>query len=61
LRVSLVSPDGRLVVAQSRFTVRSTAFSGVGLVLTVGALVVLLGWWGRHHVRGRRNRRLVSS
>lgn len=61
LRVSLVSPDGRLVVAESRFTVRSTAFSGVGLVLTAGALTVLLGWWARHHVRGRRNRRLVSS
>lgn len=61
LRVSLVSPDGRLVAAESRFTVRSTAVSGVGLVLTAGALVVLLAWWGRHHVRGRRNRRLVSS
>jgi hypothetical protein len=61
LRVTLVSPDGRLVVGESRFTVRSTAFSGVGLVLSAGALVVLLAWWARHHVRGRRNRRLVSS
>ena len=61
LRVSLVSPDGRLVVGETRFTVRSTAISGVGIVLTAGALVVLVAWWARHHVRGRRNRRLVQQ
>jgi hypothetical protein len=61
LRVQLLSPDGGLLIGESRFTVRSTAFSGVGLVLTVGALGVLLLWWGRHLVRGRRNRRLVAA
>jgi hypothetical protein len=61
LRVSLVSPDGALVLGSSRFTVRSTAASGVGVVLSVGAGTFLLLWWGRHLVRGRRNRRLVPA
>jgi len=61
LRVSLVSPDGELVLGTSRFTVRSTAASGVGVVLSVGAGTFLLVWWGRHLVRGRRNRRLVPA
>ena len=61
LRVSLVSPDGGLVLGDSRFTVRSTAASGVGLVLSAGAVVFLLLWWGRHLARGRRNRRLVPA
>lgn len=61
LRVRLFSPDGALRVGETRFTVRSTAFSGVGLVLSVGALGVLFAWWGRHATRTRRNRRLVPS
>ena len=61
LRISLVSPDGGLVIGSSRFTVRSTATSGVGLVLSAGAIVFLLLWWGRHLARGRRNRRLVPA
>ena len=61
LRVRLTSPDGALVVGETRFTVRSTAISGVGLVLSAGALLVLLAWWARHLARGRRNRRLVAT
>jgi hypothetical protein len=61
LRISLLSPDGGLVIGNSRFTVRSTAASGVGLVLSAGAIVFLLLWWGRHLARGRRNRRLVPA
>lgn len=61
LRISLESPQGRLVVAQARFTVRSTAASGVGIGLSVGAGAILLMWWARHLVRGRRNRKLVPA
>lgn len=61
LRVQLVSPDGALLIGETRFTVRSTAISGVGLVLSAGAAGVLLFWWARHFARGRRNRRLVST
>lgn len=61
LRVNLVSPDGSLVLGRSRLTVRSSAASGVGVVLSVGAVLFLLLWWGRHQMRGRRNRRLVPT
>jgi hypothetical protein len=61
LRVRLLSPDGSLTLVQSRFTVRSTAASGVGIVLSTGAGGFLLLWWARHLVRGRRNRRLVPA
>jgi len=63
LRVSLVSPDGNLPMLTSRFTIRSTAASGVAIALSAGAAAFLLGWWGRSARRGRRdrNRRLVPG
>lgn len=61
LRITLESPERGLVLARARFTVRSTAASGVGIALSVGAGVILLTWWARHLVRGRRNRRLVPA
>jgi hypothetical protein len=59
LRVRLESPEG-LVMAESLFTVRSTAISGVGTALSIGAGFFLLVWWG-NHLRGRRSRRLVPA
>lgn len=60
LDVTFTSPRGGLVIASGRLTVRSTATSLVGVVLTVLALLVLLGWWARtwrrrrgHTARGR--------
>lgn len=53
LRVMLKTPDGKLVLAESRFTVQSTAASGVGVFLSIGALLVLAGWWVRHNRRYR--------
>jgi len=53
LRVVLKTPDGKLVLAESRFTVQSTAVSGVGVFLSIGALFVLAGWWIRHNRRHR--------
>lgn len=60
VRVELQSPDGALVLAESRFTVRSTAISGVGTALSIGAGLFLLVWWA-NHLRGRRSRRLVPT
>ena len=60
LRVLIESPDGALQIANTRFTVRSTATSGVGLTLSVGAGGFLLVWWASH-MRGRRSRRLVPA
>jgi hypothetical protein len=61
VRIELLSADGRLELASARFRVRSTAPSGVGVVLTASAGVFLALWWGRHMVRGRRARRLVPA
>lgn len=61
LDVSLVSPEGQLVLAHTRYTVRSTAVSGVAVFLSVGAALFLVAWWVRSALKGRRerNRRLV--
>ena len=59
LLVTLESPDGNLVVSRTTLTVRSTAVSGVGLVLSAAAGLFLLVWWARHALHGRRARRLV--
>jgi len=61
LQVTLRAPQGNLVLASTRFTVRSTAASGVGVFLSVGAALFLLAWWGTHLHRGRRDRRLVPQ
>ncbi|HEY8058515.1 MAG TPA: DUF6049 family protein, partial [Acidimicrobiales bacterium] len=60
LRITATSPDGVLTVSRARVTVRSTAVSGVGLVLSIGALLVLVVWWASHWRSARRNRRLVD-
>jgi hypothetical protein len=54
LRVVLASEDGRLTIQQSRFTVRSTVVSGVGVFLTIGAGLFLAIWWITHWRRSRR-------
>jgi hypothetical protein len=59
LAIRLLSPDGQLVVGRSRFTVRSSAFSGIGAFLSIGAVLFLLAWWGTHIVRRRHSRRLL--
>jgi hypothetical protein len=59
LDVTLVSPDGSIELGTTRYTVQSTAFSGVGLILSLGAGLFLVLWWGSHWHRTRRSRRLV--
>jgi hypothetical protein len=61
LDVTIDSADGTLPVTSTRYTVRSTAISGVGLVLSVGAGAFLLVWWARHWRTARRARKLVGS
>lgn len=58
MTVTLESADGSLPLgAPTRVTIRSAVFSGIGIALTVGALVFLAGWWGNHFWRTRRARR----
>ncbi|MFM8862644.1 MAG: DUF6049 family protein [Acidimicrobiia bacterium] len=60
MQVSIASVDGILPVAASRVDVRSTAISGWGLVLSLGAGLFLAGWWIRHFRDARRARSLVD-
>ncbi len=52
--VTLASPDDGVQLQRARYTLRSSAVSGVGLVLTVGAGVFLAAWWLTHWRRSRR-------
>lgn len=54
--ITLVSPGGFLELADGTVDIRSTAISGLGLVISVVALVVLGVWWIRTIRRVRRNR-----
>ncbi len=55
------SPDGVVVLDQVRYTVRSTAVPGLGVVLSAGAAGFLVIWWARHWRRDRRARRTARS
>jgi hypothetical protein len=57
LVITVTSPDGALLVNSSELTIRSTVVSGVGAILTTGAGVFLLVWWGNDLRRSRRGRR----
>jgi hypothetical protein len=57
LDITLQTPDGGMLIGRTRMTVRSTAFSGVGVVLSVGAIAFLAIWWGRSILQARRARR----
>ncbi len=61
LDVSLWTPDGSQLLARDRDTVRSTAVSGVGIVLMAVAVVSLGLWWARARRHGRRARQLVPA
>ncbi|MGZ4674910.1 MAG: DUF6049 family protein [Acidimicrobiia bacterium] len=52
--ITVSSPDGGLDLQRSRYTVRSSAVSGVGLFLTLGAALFLAVWWFVHWRRNRR-------
>jgi hypothetical protein len=61
LNVSLWPPGGSRPLASDSDTVRSTAVSGVGVVLIVVAIVFLAIWWARDLRHGRRARQLVPA
>lgn len=55
LRVTVLSPDGSLQLTDpTNIVVRSTVFSGLGLIILVAALVVLAIWWFQQHRAQRR-------
>jgi hypothetical protein len=61
LEVIVTSADTVTPVTQARFTVRSTAISGIGLIISIGAGLFLMLWWLRHYRTARRASRLMES
>jgi Family of unknown function (DUF6049) len=61
LAVEVRSPDRAILMRTSTWTVRSTAVSGVGWMLSIGGLVFLAGWWVTHARRVRRTKRLEAA
>ena len=61
LDIEVTSPDGQRRLVMSRYTVRSTAVAGAGLLLSIGAGLFLVVWWARHWRRTRRSARLVAT
>jgi hypothetical protein len=57
--VMTVTTAGGLLIQTSEVTVRSSFVSGVGVFLTVGAIVFLAVWWG-WDIRRRRRRRQMA-
>jgi hypothetical protein len=62
MTVTLESADGSLQLGPpTRVTIRSAVFSGIGIALTIGALLFLAGWWGNHFRRTRNARRRPAT
>lgn len=62
MTITLESANGSVQLGPpTSVTIRSAAFSGIGIGLTVGALLFLAGWWGNHFRRTRRARRRASA
>ncbi len=59
--VNITSPGGQIELTEGFVDIRSTAISGLGLVISISALVVLGGWWARTILRVRRNRTAAAA
>jgi hypothetical protein len=55
--IVLRAPVGGMVLSSGQVSVRSTATSVVGIVLSLGAVAVLAAWWIRTSRKRRRARR----
>jgi hypothetical protein len=59
--ISVMSPDRTIELDRTTFDVRSTAVTGVGFVLSIGAGLFLAVWWARNWRSTRRSRHLVPA
>ncbi|HEX4489849.1 MAG TPA: DUF6049 family protein [Acidimicrobiia bacterium] len=57
MQVTLTTADDQFTISTTQVIVRSTVFSSIGVLLTVGALLFLAFWWGNHILRSRRAKR----
>ena len=58
--ITVTSPDGHLDLTDGSVNVRSTAISGLGLMVSLVSLAVLLTWWLRTIIRVHRSRRAAT-
>lgn len=59
--ITALTPLGASQIGETlTLTARANAVTGIGQVLTVGALLVLMSWW-YSHLRGRRRARLAAE
>lgn len=61
LDIEIVSADGSVGLEETRYDIRSTAVSGVGVVLSVGAIAFLAIWWVRNWRATTRSKRLIPA
>jgi hypothetical protein len=59
--ITVLTPDSSFELDQTTFDIRSTAVTGVGLVLSIGAGLFLAVWWARHWRKARRSRQLMPA
>ena len=57
INLRIESPEGAVELASGVVRLRSTAISGLGLLISIVALAVLVGWWIQTIRRRRRARR----
>jgi hypothetical protein len=53
--IALLTPDGDVEVGRGQLEVRALGLSGLGVLLSGGAILVLAAWWLQHN-RSRRRR-----
>lgn len=56
VQMKIESPDGEITLGKGRVVVESTAASGIGLGLSIGAGAFLVVWWMRSAVKTRRKK-----
>lgn len=61
LGIRVMSPDGTIELDRTTFDIRSTAVTGVGFVLSIGAGLFLAVWWARNWRSSRRSRHLLPA
>jgi hypothetical protein len=59
--ITVMSPDRTIELDRTTFDIRSTAVTGVGFVLSIGAGLFLAVWWARHWRSSRRSRHTVPA
>ncbi len=58
MEVSVWTPDGAVLLANTRFEIRSTAIPGFGLLVSLGAVGLLGAWWV---VDARKRREVIIA